>query len=151
MDPIDWRSSDLSSAGPFIRRSNFPASRKPLNGSSGYVAKTHREKPFQLHYEMRIIMGGHSIPTSPLFPSPASSIYPHGQAPVPGIHRVKNVDFFGAPRTTSEPGTYSGITQEVLESDGVAVKLRRKAKFAVANSVYFRLALTTPSRINCAK
>ena len=52
--------------------------------------------------------------------------YRHRQGPVPGIRRVKHSRLFRRPRTTNERRTNSGITEEILESHGVAFKLRQK-------------------------
>ena len=54
--------------------------------------------------------------------------YRHREEPVPWICRSKNCRLFRHPRTTNERKAYFGneVTREILESYGVALKLRQK-------------------------
>ena len=54
--------------------------------------------------------------------------YRHRREPVPGIRRLRNCRLFRRPRTTNERRAYFSSTaaKEILESHGVAFKLRQK-------------------------
>ena len=54
--------------------------------------------------------------------------YRHRQGPVPGIRRVKHSKLFRRPRTTNERRAHyiNEVTEEILESHGVAFKVRQK-------------------------
>jgi hypothetical protein len=54
--------------------------------------------------------------------------YRNRQEPVPWINRVNHGRFFRRPRTTNERRAYFGnkATEEILESHGVAFKVRQK-------------------------
>ena len=54
--------------------------------------------------------------------------YRHRQGPVPGIRRIKYSKLFRRPRTTNERRAHyiNEATEEILESHGVAFKVRQK-------------------------
>ena len=69
--------------------------------------------------------------------------YRNRQEPVPWINRVKYRRFFRRPRTTNERRAYFGskVTKEILQSYGVAIKLRQKRKWHMLPNAYDDLAL----------
>jgi hypothetical protein len=69
--------------------------------------------------------------------------YSHGHGPVPGTGRVKNRRLFRRPRTTNERrADFSNkATKEVLESLGVALKLRQKRKSQMLPNAYDDLSI----------
>jgi hypothetical protein len=69
--------------------------------------------------------------------------YRHRQEPVPRISRAKHSTLFRHPRTTNERRTHfsNNATEEVLESYGVALKLRQKRKWHMLPNAYHDLSL----------
>jgi hypothetical protein len=69
--------------------------------------------------------------------------YRHRQGPVPGTGRVKRRRLFRHPRTTSERrADFSNrATKEILESLGVALKLRQKRKSHTLPNAYDDLSI----------
>ena len=69
--------------------------------------------------------------------------YRHRQEPVPGIRRVKHGRVFRRPRTTNERRAHfsNNATEEILQSYGVALKLRQKRKWHMLPNAYHDLSL----------
>jgi hypothetical protein len=69
--------------------------------------------------------------------------YRHRQEPVPWINRVKHGRLFRRPRTTNERRAHlsSEVTEEILESHGVALKLRQKRTPYKLPNVYDDLSI----------
>jgi hypothetical protein len=69
--------------------------------------------------------------------------YRHRQEPVPWISRVKHGRLFRRPRTTNERRAHfsNKATKEILESHGVAFKLRQKRKSHMLPDAYDDLSL----------
>jgi hypothetical protein len=69
--------------------------------------------------------------------------YRHRQEPVPWINRVKHGRFFRHPRTTNERRAHfsNNATEEILESYGVALKLRQKRKSHMLPNAYNDVSL----------
>src|SRR5258708_21569020 len=67
----------------------------------------------------------------------------HRQGPVPGTGRVKRSRLFRHPRTTSERrADFSNrATKEILESLGVALRLRQKRKSQMLPNAYDDLSI----------
>src|ERR1700747_848524 len=63
--------------------------------------------------------------------------------PVPLVRRVKNGRLFRRPRTTNERRAHfsNNATEEILESYGVALKLRQKRKWHMLPNAYHDLSL----------
>ena len=69
--------------------------------------------------------------------------YRHRQEPVPRISRAKHGRIFRRPRTTNERRAHfsNNATEEILESYGVALKLRQKRKWHMLPNAYHDLSL----------
>jgi hypothetical protein len=69
--------------------------------------------------------------------------YRHRQEPVPWITRVKHGRIFRRPRTTNERRAHfsNNATEEILQSYGVALKLRQKRKWHMLPNAYHDLSL----------
>jgi hypothetical protein len=69
--------------------------------------------------------------------------YRHRQEPVPWINRVKNRRLFRHPRTTNERRAYFGnkAAKDIVDSHGVALKLRQKRKSHMLPNSYDDLCL----------
>ena len=69
--------------------------------------------------------------------------YRHRQEPVPWINRVKHGRLFRRPRTTNERRAHlsNEATEEILESHGVALKLRQKRKSHMLPDAYDDLSI----------
>jgi hypothetical protein len=69
--------------------------------------------------------------------------YRHRQEPVPRISRAKHGRMFRRPRTTNERRAHfsNNATEEILESHGVALKLRQKRKWHMLPNAYHDLSL----------
>src|SRR4029077_7879709 len=69
--------------------------------------------------------------------------YRHRQEPVPWARRSKNGRLFRRPRTTNERRAHfsNNATEEILESYGVALKLRQKRKWHMLPNAYHDLSL----------
>ena len=69
--------------------------------------------------------------------------YRHRQEPVPRISRVKHGRMFRRPKTTNERRAHfsNNATEEILESYGVALKLRQKRKWHMLPNAYHDLSL----------
>ena len=73
----------------------------------------------------------------------AVQIYRHGQEPVPRTRRSKNGRLFRRPRTTNERRAHfsNNATEEILQSYGVALKLRQKRKWHMLPDAYDDLSI----------
>jgi hypothetical protein len=69
--------------------------------------------------------------------------YRHRQEPVPWINRVKHGRLFRRPRTTNERRAHlsNEATEEILEFQGVAFKLRQKRKSHMLPNAYDDLSI----------
>ncbi len=68
--------------------------------------------------------------------------YRNRQEPVPWINRVKHGRLFRRPKTTNERRAhFSNATEEILQSYGVALKLRQKRKWHMLPNAYHDLSL----------
>ena len=69
--------------------------------------------------------------------------YRHRQEPVPRISRAKHGRMFRRPKTTNERRAHfsNNATEEILESYGVALKLRQKRKWHMLPNAYHDLSL----------
>jgi hypothetical protein len=69
--------------------------------------------------------------------------YRHRQEPVPWINRVKHGRLFRRPRTTNERRAHLSdeATEEILEFQGVAFKLRQKRKSHMLPNAYDDLSI----------
>jgi hypothetical protein len=69
--------------------------------------------------------------------------YRHRQEPVPGISRAKHGRIFRRPRTTNErrPHFSNKATQDIVDSNGIALKIRQKRKSHMLPDVYDDLSL----------
>jgi hypothetical protein len=69
--------------------------------------------------------------------------YRHRQEPVPWINRVKHGRLFRRPRTTNERRAHlsNEATEEILELQGVAFKLRQKRKSHMLPNAYDDLSI----------
>jgi hypothetical protein len=66
----------------------------------------------------------------------------HRRDPVPLVRRVKNGKFFPRPKTTNERrADFSNATEEILQSYGVALKLRQKRKWHMLPDAYDDLSI----------
>jgi hypothetical protein len=68
--------------------------------------------------------------------------YRHRWDPVPLVRRAKNGRLFRRPKTTNERRAhFSNATEEILQSYGVALKLRQKRKWDMLPDAYHDLSL----------
>jgi hypothetical protein len=69
--------------------------------------------------------------------------YRHRQEPVPMISRAKHGRIFRRPKTTNERRAHfsNNATEEILQSYGVALKLRQKRKLHMLPNAYHDLSL----------
>jgi hypothetical protein len=69
--------------------------------------------------------------------------YRNRQEPVPWISRAKHGRIFRRPRTTNERRAHfsNNATEEILQSYGVALKLRQKRKWHMLPNAYHDLSL----------
>jgi hypothetical protein len=69
--------------------------------------------------------------------------YRHRQEPVPRISRAKHGRMFRRPKTTDERRAHfsNNATEEILQSYGVALKLRQKRKWHMLPNAYHDLSL----------
>lgn len=69
--------------------------------------------------------------------------YRHRRDPVPLVGRVKNGRLFRRPKTTNERRAHfsNNATEEILQSYGVALKLRQKRKWHMLPDAYHDLSL----------